>query len=188
MQILEAAKAREIEQLNRAADEESRRIHAVRLSMIESAQRQAIAEMERDSRKEAALISASRAFAPSRQNARQVADERALGLAQDALMQAEDWLSRNPQAGPVDAFQLAVKNLDNPKYFSGYESADRLRASNYIRQIKSKQIADAAKEASTEAARKRAQGYDSGLLSPGIAPDFYQERQAGISAFGGARE
>ena len=81
-------------------------------------------------------IAAGSRFAERPPTAAQAATDRGNALASDALMQAEDYLSKKGKLEGFNQIDLALSNLRNPNYFAGFKAEDRMRAASALRKYK----------------------------------------------------
>ena len=133
-QHLEAAKAREIEQYNRTIDEDRRQQHATNLAIIQASINQLNADRQASLEQKRIDATLARQSVGPRQTPAQVAKSKAEGLAFDALVQATDYLQRNPDAKKKfeSANDLAIENLFNQKFFAGYGPEIRQQARYFL--------------------------------------------------------
>jgi len=158
-QHLEAAKAREIEQYNRSLDEDRRQQHATNLAIIQASINQLNADRDASLRARQIDATLARQSAGPKETVAQAAKSKAQGLAFDALVQATDYLQRNPDAKKKfeSANDLAIENLFNQKFFAGYSPEIRQQAryflladkNNLLKQERAQQAIDKANAAGT---------------------------------------
>lgn len=84
----------------------------------------------------AAGIAAGSRFAERPPTAAQAATDRANALASDALMQAEDYLSKKGKLEGGNHIDLAERNVNNSKFFVWAKAEDRMRAASILRRYK----------------------------------------------------
>ena len=144
MQMLEHARTAAFNKMVSAKSEAERHNRAVELKkidlIIEASKQISRDELDMkkiqaqgDISKDVARIAASSRFAERPPTAAQAATDRGNALASDALMQAEDYLSKKGKLEGGNQIDLALRNLNNPNYFAGFKAEDRIRAASALR-------------------------------------------------------
>jgi hypothetical protein len=117
--------------------------------------------------------------------AKQAREEKVNELAYDAVMYARDWINSNNRQGKEDPMDLALSNLDNPKFFPGATKDQRVRAKEQIHKYKQAAL----KEQKAQADLIKSQGIMGlGMGQPGsMGPTDYYSQAAGDAVSLGAR-
>ena len=131
LQTIEANIRSTSEALSRADNLRDQQAYQAQLSALESARAVIIAEHHDRTQLMAASMNNYARNQP-KPSERDIKNNRALALAQNAKMYAGYYLQNNPKI-KSDEPTLALKNLNNPEFFKDYNPEDRMRAAQFIR-------------------------------------------------------
>lgn len=136
MQMIQSSLQRDMDAYNNARSRSEQFEAEKRLAMGTAELNRLNTLIDRQTRLEIAEIGSRSRFTERPPTAVQVATDRGNALASDALMQAEDYLSKKGKLEGFNQIDLALSNLRNPNYFAGFKAEDRMRAASALRKYK----------------------------------------------------